>query len=492
MTSSERVHFGLKWMGLSQGLSQIVRFISTAILARLLVPEMFGLVAMANVSVGLVGLIGEAGLGSAFIQRRSDDAEGERVAANTVFAVLFALNTALFVLAWMLTPLIADFFHTEEVAPILRAMLCVFLIAALTTTASMILQKRLDFGRIAACGIVSGVCRAGTAIPLAALGYGVWSLVLSHLASEVVRTGMLIRASGWRPSIDVDFTVAKELIGYGKFLWAFAALSTIGDSLDRLLTGRWLGAAQLGVYGMALELARLPATEIARLVNNIAFPSLARVQDQHEVLTSHFRKALSHVSFVAIPVGFGMMAVSEDLILTVYGEKWRAAIPVLQILSLYGIALAVSSTTGPLFKATGRPQLLLYTSVLHHSLQLALLLLLGRYGLAGIATAVVVPMMISALIAFLLIARVMDFGTRGLLSPILRATACALIMLVAVTGFDQGLDGRWNLPVALSLVLSAGFGAIVYLAGSLALNRATLIDFIQTIRGVATSRGELI
>jgi len=481
MSDSHQVHLGIKWIGASMAFSQLVRFLTTVVLARLLVPEVFGLVAMAHVAIQLISVIREVGVGSAYIQRQDRGSE-DVAAANTTFIMSLAINISLFVLAWLAAPLIVRFFETGELLAVLRAMFLLFLIDAFDTTPTMILQKRLEFDKTALAEIVSSGLNAVVAIGLAAAGYGVWSLVAGQLSARLARTCLVFALSGFRPRLQFDRTIAHQLFAYGRYLWAFAVLSAVGGSLDRLILGRWLGASSLGVYSMAQNLSNLPATHISQLVNVITFPSFARVQHDHAELRDLLHKTIRHVTMLSVPLAFGMLAVAHDFILTVYGEKWRAAIPIVQVLAFYGMSLSVASITGPILKAIGKPQILLYSSLLHHTLLAVLLFALARHGAVAIAYAVLIPMLVSAVLAYGLIVFYISFPLRELLAPLVRTGAPAFAMYLVVKAFDARFDAAFAPPIPVSLLASVAVGGAVYLMLSALVNRGSLLETFSTLR----------
>ncbi len=487
MSDSNQVHVGIKWIGASLAFSQLVRFLTTAVLARLLTPEMFGLVAMAHVAIQLISVVREVGIGAAYVQRQ-DSGPKEMIAANTTFVMSLALNAALFALAWFGAPLIARFFEAAELLAVLRAMFALFIIDAFDLTPATILQKRLAFDKIARAEIAAAGANALVAIGLAAAGFGVWSLVAGQLAARLVRTGLVFALSRYRPRLQFDRAIARALFDYGRYLWAFTALSAIGGTLDRLILGRGLGAASLGFYNMAHNLSNLPATHISRLVNQITFPSFARMQHDHEQLRSALHKTLRHVALLAVPLAFGMLAVAHDLILTVYGEQWRPAIPIVEVLAFFGLSLSVSSITGPILKAIGKPQILLYSSLLHHTLLAVLLLALVRHGVVAIAYAVLVPMLASAALSYGLIVHYIAFPLRDLLGPLARTGGPAFAMYLIVKAFDARFDAAVEPAAPVSLLASVAVGGAVYLALSALVNRADLRELLSTLRRAFFSR----
>lgn len=484
-----QVQLGLKWVTLSQASVQGGRFLTNVVLARLLVPEMFGLVAMANVVIHVLGVVRELGLGAAYIQRPVADAEERRVAANTTFYLSLATNGALFLVASSLVPAIAAYYRAPEVEPVLRVMFVTFLFDAFGTTPSLVLQKELDFGRFALAEIAASAALAVIGIGAALLGFGVWSLVAGHLGSKAVQCTAFFLLSGWRPQRTFDRRMARELFAYGKYLWAFAILSAVGAQLDRAIMGRWIGPATLGVYTLALNLSLLPTRQITNLVNRVSFPALSTLQHDPVALRRASRRALAHVAVLSLPLGLGMAATARELVLTVYGPRWSEAIPVLEILAFYGMTLSVSAVHGPVLRAIAKPQAMLYTSILHHALLVLLLFTIGRSGVLGICYAVLFPVIVSSVISFALMLHYLSFSPWALFEPLLRSALPAAVMYGGVELFQSALGASWDLPAPALLAASAGVGALVYLACTSLVNRPMLVEFVGTLHAVATARG---
>ncbi|MEA3411743.1 MAG: lipopolysaccharide biosynthesis protein [Pseudomonadota bacterium] len=491
MNHSQKIRFGVKWTAIAMVTTQILRFLTTIVLARLLVPELFGLVAMANTVIHIISVIREFGLGSAYIQRRIRGAEDARLAASTTFYVLCMINAVMFVAAWFLAPLAASFFREAVLVDVFRVLILSLVLDAAITTSGVVLQKDMEFGKYAVTEIIGRLSYSLISISLALLGFGVWSLVFGQLGAQIVRTGISIKLSGWRPAPVFSTEIARELFSFGKYLWGFSILSALGDSLDRIIIGRWLGAGTLGVYGLALNLSKLPATQISRMINRIAFPALSRIQDDKAALRRVFRKTLNHVAPISLPVGLALSATADGLVATLYGENWAGAAPVLEVLAIYGTALSLSGLTGPVFKAIGKPNVLLYTSVLHHTLMAVLLIILARYGIVAIAWAVLIPLLVSSAIAFVLVARYLDLQARDLLEPLLRSGSAALIMYLTIQALEWFV-GPAKLSSPLLFLACIGVGMLSYLLASLITNRAVMHEVTVSFREVMLARGKLL
>jgi len=491
MDDSQKIRFGLKWTAIAMFSTQLLRFATTIVLARLLVPEFFGLVAMANTTIHIITVLREFGLGSAYIQRRIQGEEDTRLAANTTFYVLSGINAVMFAAAWILAPWAAAFFKEPELADVFRVLILSLILDSAITTAGVVLQKELEFGKFAVSEFVGRLVFSLVSISLAALGFGVWSLVFGQLGSQIVRAAILLWLSGWRPALVFSRQIARELFSFGKYLWGFSILSAIGNSLDRIVIGRWLGSGTLGVYSLALNLSKLPSTQISRMINRITFPALSRIQDDKPALRRVFRKTLEHVAPISLPVGLALSATADVLIVTLYGQNWAGAAPILQILALYGAAVSVSGLTGPIFKAIGKPDVLLYTSALHHSFLVVLLILLARHGVVAIAWAVLIPLLVSSGIAFVLIVRYLELRARDVLGPLARSGGASLFMFACIRAAISTSDA-FLLPSWIQLIAGIGAGAVSYLMASLLTNRTVLYEMAVSLRQVMLARGKLL
>lgn len=483
------VHLGLKWMTISMVAARAARFLTTIVLARLLAKEMFGLIAMANAVVNILVAVREIGFGQAFIHRQEDRPEQLALAANTTFILTLAINLSLVVAGYLLVPSVVDFFKDAGgLGPVLRVILLAFLVDALLATHTFVLQKKLEFRSISRAEIIASVANASVAISMAFAGFGVWSLVAGQLASRVIQTIVLARLSGWSPRLEFSREIARELFGYGKYLWAFSAVGAIGGVLDRLTLGRVLGPATVGVYGLAFTLCNMPATQIAYLVNRITFPALARKQGDPEALRRGVLKAISHISIVALPMALGLFAVSSEIVPALLGERWNDAIPLVDIFAFYGLSLAIAAPGAPALKAIGKPNVMLHLAVLHHLVMLALLFVLVRFGAVGVAYAVLTPMVLSSLLTFTLLARYLGLGWERLWAPVFRAAVPAGIMYGVLQGARHAFGGTsWPAVAVASVLLPVG--ALTYVVASFATNTAAARTFWRTMCDVLGARG---
>lgn len=487
-----QIYFGIKWAFTSLFLVRASRFITIVILARLLAPEMFGIIAIATVIIDTLDLIGEFGFGAAYIQRQESNEQRDRLTANTTLCLTLAFNTFLFLSGMCLAPIIADFFKMEQLEKVLRVMFALFLLHPFSNVASVILRKQLEFAKHSFCEIISSFSYTIVSIPLAFMDFGVWSLVYGYIVSKIILMLLAIKLSGWSPRFEFSKNIAKELFAFGKFIWASTLFSAITKSMDKIILGRFMGASNLGFYSIALKLCKMPATQMSFLVNRITFPALSKVQYDNAMLMKGFIKTLSHVSIISIPLALGLLAISERFVLSVYGNKWEQAIPLIKVLAFYGMSVSLSSLTTPFFKAVGKPNILFYVNIFHYTLKILLLFLFIKYGTLGICYAILIPSLLSAAILFSLVSIIHQFPIQKILAPIFKAGLSSIAMFFIIKQFQQYIELISSFSEGILLLSDLIIGIVTYLFITFFINRSILIELKNTFIEVIFAKGKII
>jgi O-antigen/teichoic acid export membrane protein len=483
------VHFGVKALGISLAVSRLLRLGTTVVLAHLLAKEAFGLVTMATAAIYALSAFREVGFSQALIHREDRGPEDLERAADTTFCLLFSANLLLFIVGWFAAPWIAsEFERVAGLEPILRAMLVIYLVEGFSTTPAALLQKRLDFGVISTSEVLGTLLYSATAIILAALGYGVWGLVIGQLVSRALQAAWLVRASGWRPRVRFHPAIARELFQYGKWLWASAGLQVISRSADKIVMGKVAGGATLGSYGVAFNLCTAPAKPTSNVINRLAFPALSRLREDPPALAAAYARALAMIALVAVPAAVGLAAVADEFVVTVYGRRWGDMAPLVRILAFYGLALTVGSIAGPVLLALGKPKWVTLVGAGRQVALLGLLLLLGRQGSQAVAVAVLLPALGSMTVGHWAAGRAAGCNFKQLVGPLARTALATVIMLAAVLAVEAAAD-PW--PAAGRLVACVGTGIGVYLVATLAINRDTFEQLLSNGRSVMRAKGRL-
>jgi amino acid adenylation domain-containing protein len=382
----QRTLAGLGWSGATQVLGQAFQFGFSVALARLLTPAEFGLVGMILVFTGFASSLADFGMGASLIQKPSPS----QAHLSTVFWLNVAVGTFLTLLFSATAPLIAGFYQEPRLTPLTIAMASTFLLGSLSVVQNALLSKSIDFRarfRIEGVAtIVSGI----VAVALAWSGAGVWSLVGQTIAFAATRAAMTWQQSMWRPSWSFDRAATRELLGFARHMAAFNTIIYWENNVEKMAIGRLIGSAPLGVYNLAEGLMRTPSTAITATAGGVMFPSLSLIQADVESVRRVYLRSNRLIAAVTFPAMAGLIAVAAPLILSLFGEKWRGTIPLLQLLCLAGAAQSVYNTSGWLYLSCARPDLLLRSGVYAFAARIAGVLIGLHWGVPGIVCGYVI------------------------------------------------------------------------------------------------------
>lgn len=345
---------GTLWEYASQYTGKLLVFISTAILARLLLKEDFGLAGYALVVIGFLEILEGLGIGSAIIYHHEDK---ERL--NTAFWIGLGIGVVLFLLTWFLmAPLAGGFFQDVRAVPVTRALGATFLISAFHLVPRALLTKKLAFGRKFWPEMARSLSKGVISIILALLDFGAWSLIIGQLAGAVAETVMYWLIVPWRPQLRFHSHLASSLLSFGTKVISIEGLGILMLNADYLLIGRTMGAAALGTYTLAFRVPELLVKQFCNIVGNVTFPVYSQLRDDPQALQRGFLKTMRYMTLLTIPMALGLALVSRPFVLIFFTAKWAEAIPVMAAISLYTLFRSLVFNAGSVYKATGQPGLL--------------------------------------------------------------------------------------------------------------------------------------
>ena len=382
MSLKRQVGFGLFWMAIATIGSRGLSLVRKLVLARLLVPGDFGLVAYASLALGVLELFSELGFSSALIYRKDNLEE----AANTTFVAVIASSVVLYALAWLASPLVGTFFRNDALVPVLRVLAVTLVISSVTQVPFTMAVKEMGFKSKVLPEMISILIGSVVSIALAVLGYGVWSIVWGQLIISLMTAILVWFFCPWRPSLSFDWGVAKELWEYGKHIIGSQVMIFFITNIDDAFVGRLLGDISLGYYTLAYELSNLPATHMSRIVGRVLFPAFSQVQGDSEKRREVFFTSIKYVSLIAFPIAVVTLVFAREFIVFAYGNKWYPAAIPLQLLTVYGLARAIAVNMGNVFKAGGKPKWLFYIATWRLAMMAAFLYPAIKYrGITGVA-----------------------------------------------------------------------------------------------------------
>ena len=447
---------GTFWLYAATYSGKILVFISTVILARLLVQEDFGLAGYALIVISFLEVLGDLGIGAAVIYYRDDPK-----VLNTAFLLNVATGLVLFGLTWLVAPIAAEFFKDPRIVPLTRFLGLTFPITAVGNIHSALLRKNLTFKRKFIPDITKSFGKGVVSVVLALMGLGAWSLVIAQVFGTAVAVIALWWVSPWRPGWQFDRQMARPLLTFGVNIVAVNGLGTFINQVDYLVVGRVLGAAALGVYTLAFRIPELLVKEFCANAGQVIFPAYAKIREDKAALSQGFLITMRYMSLITVPVALGLAAVSQPLVLAFVTKKWAEAIPVLSAIAIYTLIRSITFNIGDVYKAQGRPEILTRLSLVTAAL-LAPALWWAAV-VVGTITAVAWTQVVIALIAGLLnlavAARLLTTPLRLIIRTFWPSVAAGLVMAVIVRGLITQMSG-----VAPIWQLTAGVlvGALIY------------------------------
>jgi len=356
---------GLSWQMFASVVSFVARFGLGIVLARLLPPEDFGIVGVALIVTGFATTLTELGLGPALIQRKEISERHIRVCV-TISASL-AIVTCL--VLYGSAGAIASFFRDARVAPVLQVLSLSFVLSGFGITGRALLTRRLAFRESVLIQMVASILGyGGVAVVMAALGYGYWSLVGGTLAQALLSTVLTYGAARHSLRPLVDRAAIRDLAGFSAGMSLTSVVNYFARQGDYFVVGRLTSAASLGLYTRAYTLMTLPLTFIGSALSQVLFPSAARIQHDQDRFRRAYLTAFGLSVAVSLPISLGVSVLAPEVILIIYGQPWAPAIPLLQILALFGMFRMSYNTAAAFVRARGQAYRLLFSQLVYATL----------------------------------------------------------------------------------------------------------------------------
>jgi O-antigen/teichoic acid export membrane protein len=349
---------GVKWTGLSSVSIALIQFIQIIVLARILEPSDFGLMAITSVVIGFSALFMDMGISSAIVHKQD--------ITHSQLSSLYWLNVfaglILFGFIYFLAPYVALFYGEAEIESLLKLLSLSFFITAIGNQYRILYQKELLFDYLAKIEIFSAISALIVALACALKGFGVYALVYGTLTNALIAnvvflvTGLKVH----KPSFIFNYQDIKSFITFGLFQIGERSINYFNSQFDTLLIGKLLGTESLGIYNLAKNLAIKPAQIINPIINRVAFPVMAKVQDDTSKLRAIYLRGINYLCSFNFPIYLLLFVLAETIVFNLVGEKWADSVIILQVLSLYFLVRSTGNPVGTLVLAKGRADLSFY------------------------------------------------------------------------------------------------------------------------------------
>lgn len=372
---------GLKWAALSRGAQQLLQFLVTLVLVRVLTPQDFGLVAMVTVITGFIGIFGELGLTAVIVQRQ-DLTEAQK---SSVFWVTVCLGVLLAVFTALCAPVVSWFYGKPELLWMTIVISCGFVFSSFSVMQLALLRKEMLFKSLTTRDVVSQLLAGGIGILLALQGAGAWALIGQSLTAGLVGTLLVWQYSDWRPQMRLSILDLRPMLSSGGQITGFNCLNYFGRNADSMLIGKFLGAAQLGFYGFAYRIMMLPVQNLSGVISSVFLPAFSKIQNDKRKVAEVYLRLIRAIAFISYPVMTFVFVAAPELLSVLFGERWLPALNPLRILCLCGIIQSILSTTGTILLSQNRNALYFELGLKGNILIVVAIMLGIPYGIVGVA-----------------------------------------------------------------------------------------------------------
>jgi O-antigen/teichoic acid export membrane protein len=465
------------WVALTNILDRALQLGMVLLVARLIGPDSYGVMALALVVMSGLTQLSRLGIDAALIQREEQDVDAY---LDTAWVMQNVRSLLVAIILFVSAPLAAVFFNAPQLTPILRVLALSPLLSGLQNPGLMYLKKDLQFDKQFVYTLSGTVFYVIVAVGYALATRSVWALVFGLVASDLVRLVVSYLVHDYRPWLRFNLTYAREMFGYGKWIFASSVVLFLIMEGDDAFVGWYLGTAVLAFYNLAYRVSNAPATEVTQTISSVVFPTYAKMQSDDRQLRDGFFKTVQLTTFVSFPVAVGIAAVAPTFVETFLTEQWAGMVPLIQLLAAWGLLRSLGATTGPLFQAIGKPDV-------PTKIQFGKLLIIAafifpataRYGAVGTGLVIVGnSLLFSEPLSTYLATRAVDGSYARLLRLIAYpALASALMGLAVVAAHTAGIATG-----IVEFVLLVVVGVAAYTLLALALERFSGYDSVALCR----------
>ncbi len=453
--------------------ARIVEFVVTIVLARILLPEHYGTVALLNVFISIFRVFVNCGLGSALIQKYdADDLD-----FSSVFFFNIGFSVILYVLLFCAAPFIAKFYDNQELTNYVRVMGIVLIIAGVKNVQSAYVSRNLIFKRFFFATLAGTIGAAILGIWMALNGFGVWALITQSLFNNTVDTIILWITVKWRPKKIFSFERLKGLLSFGWKLLVSSLLDTVYNNLRSLIIGKKYSSEDLAYYNRGNEFPAVVTDNIISSIDSVLLPAMSKVQNDPELVKNMTRRSITVSTFIIAPFMMGLAFIAETMIHVVLTDKWLPAVPYLRIFCITYMFYPIHTANLNAIKAMGRSDMYLKLEVLKKGIGLFVLFISMNISVKAMAYSMIFTSITSQIINTYPNLRLLNYSYVDQLKDILPNLGIAVVM-----GFLVSFLGKLPIMPISILLIQVLAGAIIYILLSTITKNASFFYLLSIIK----------
>lgn len=466
---------GLFWRFGERITAQLISFIVSIVLARILVPEQYGIVAIVTIFINLANVFVTSGLGTSLVQKK----EADDLDFSTMFWAGIVLSLILYSIIFLISPIVAKLYDNELLTVVLRVMGIKIPIAAISSIQQAYVQRKMIFKKFFFSTIIGTIISAFVGIGMALKGFGVWALVGQYLTNSIIDICILAITVNWKPKFMFSFERFKGLFSYGWKIMASSFIGTVFDQLRGLIIGAKYTSADLAYNNKGEQIPALLSTNINSTMESVLFSSISKVQDDKEKVKRAMKRLMKISSFVIMPLLFGISAVANSLITILLTEKWSECVPYLRVVCIQQTFGILNTVNMQAIKAIGKSDTILKLEFVKKPIYIAILLIMMNISPLAVCIGNAIYSIVTLFINSRPNKKYLNYSLKEQIADILIYFIIALLMEVIVIAV-----GTININIYLLLVLQVLIGAVFYIGISKILKVDSLEYIIDIIKNM--------
>ncbi len=472
----EKVAAGVAWSIAEKVGSMLLQMAVSLIVARLLMPEDIGVMAILTFFTAVALVVVDSGFSQTLIRRKDNPTDEEYM---SVFMFNIAMSAVLYVVLVAVSPLVAAFYNQPvitEIAPVLFLLLPVNALCVIQNT---IFTRQFRFGLLSRATFASSLTAGIVAIGMALAGCGVWSLVGQRLTSMVVKAAILWFCSSWRPGSRFSTAPVREMAPFSLRLMSTDIISSVYNNVASLFIGKIYSADALGYFNQAQKLKDLPVTSTMQAVQSVTYPALSKIDGDERKFAESYRQVMMVVAFVMFPMMAGIVAVADDLFMLLLGAKWMPTVPYLCILCITGLFYPPAMISYNILKVRSDGQIILRLEIVKKIIMTAILVITIPQSVKAVAWGLAAMSLCELIVNFTASQRYVSLSLLRMVRTLLPTIMVTAAMYAVVILIGRSVAGYGE---ALRLLVMIATGVITYIVLALAFRLEAAREIIDVVR----------
>lgn len=485
-TLTHRVVKGGFWVFILRVVGQFLAFIRLIILARMLSPNDFGLMGIALLTLSILETFSQPGFHQALIQKK----ENIDSYLDSAWIILIIRGFMIAAIIYLIAPYASIFFKSPSAKPIIQIIGLSILIEAFTNIGVIYFQKELEFNKQFIYELTGTVANFIVAVSAVLILKNVWALVLGLLTANLIKCVVSYFIHPYRPHFTTDFTKAKQLWGFGKWVMGSNIVIFLITHGDDIFVGKFLGASALGLYQVAYRISNIPATEITHVISQVTFPAYSKLQDNIPKLREAYLRVLQFTTFLSFPIAGSLFVLAPDFTRIFLGEKWLPMVQTMQVLCIFAVARSIAATMGSVFYSVARPKIQTKLAIIQLTIMVIIIYpLTAQWNILGTSLAVFIPMFLILIIGAREIKNILAVENKEYFGIMGIRTGQVFLMLLSIV-----LTKKWLLfgENATNFLFQLLFGSLVYFVTTYLLDKFSVYKIKDIINEIKNTYRELI